>query len=85
MVSLNIMMEEPRLWARIIEAYLGNRNASSGSLANVANLAAATANDAPNHVGGDANVLSLDFLSILVVGRRAASGSVGIRATAERS
>lgn len=67
------------------DAYLGNGDASSRSLANVANLAAATANDASNHVGGDANVLSLDFLSILVVGRRAASGSVGIRATAERS
>lgn len=76
-------LDMARAVARFADAYLCNRDASSGGLADVANLAAATANDTSNHVGGDADVLSLDLLTVLVVSGRAAGRSVGIRATAE--
>ncbi|KAI6766591.1 hypothetical protein HG531_011813 [Fusarium graminearum] len=42
-------------------------NACARCLSDLANLAASTSDDAPYHVCGDANVLSLDLLAVLVV------------------
>lgn len=59
---------------------LGNRNARARLLADLANLGTGTSNDAANHVSGDADVLRLDLLAILIMGRGAARGGIGIRA-----
>lgn len=67
-----------------IYTYLGNGDAGSRRLANFADLAATTSDDAANHISRDANILRLDFLSILVMSGGPAAGCVGIRSTIER-
>lgn len=62
---------------------LGNRDAGARRLANLGNLAAGATNDAANHVSGNADVLCLNLLAILVVGGRAARGSVRVGAARE--
>lgn len=66
--------------ASLVVGSLGNGDAGTRRLADLANLAASAANNASHHVCGDANVLSLDLLSILIVSRRTARGSIGIGA-----
>lgn len=60
---------------------LGNGDARTRSLANLANLAAGAANDASHHVCGDGNVLSLNLLTVFVVSGRATRGSVRVGAS----
>lgn len=60
---------------------LGDGDASAGALSDVGNLAASTSDDASNHIGGDADVLGLDILTILVGGRWGWAG-VLVRRTA---
>lgn len=66
-------------------AYLGNRNAGSRRLTDLTDLAAGPPDDAANHICGDADVLSLDLLAILIVCRGTAAGCVRIRSAAEWS
>lgn len=53
--------------------YFGNRDARSRRLANLTDLAASAADDAADHICGNADVLGLDFLAIFVVGWRASA------------
>lgn len=62
---------------------LGDGDASTGSLADLRDLAATTADDAANHVGWNGDVLGLDLLSVLVVGWDTASNALTVGATAE--
>lgn len=59
-------------------AYLGNRDTGARCLSDLANLATGTTDDAANHVRGDADVLSLDLLTIFIVCWRAAKGCVRV-------
>lgn len=65
------------------ETDLGNRDASAGGLADLADLAAGATDDAANHVCGNADVLRLELLAVLIVGRRAARGSIRVGAAVE--
>lgn len=62
---------------------LGNGNTRARSLANLTDLAACAANDTANHIRWDADVLSLDFLSVLVVSGWSSAAHVRIRSTLE--
>ena len=53
--------------ASLVVRGLGNRNSSAGAAPDFADLATGTANDAANHVGGNADVLGLEFLSVFGV------------------
>jgi hypothetical protein len=76
----------------LVVGSLGNADAGAGRLADLADLAASTANDAANHVGRNGDVLSLDVFTLLDsrrsetagtnvrtrrVGRRRRGGEVG--------
>lgn len=61
--------------ASIIVRCLGNGNACSGALSDLADLAASTTNDATNHVGRDADVLRLNVLTLFHTWRRAAAAA----------
>lgn len=64
--------------AALVMRSLGNGDASPRALPDFANLAAATANDAANHIRRNADVLGLDFLAVLgVSGRWRTTGGVG--------
>lgn len=66
--------------------YLGYGNPGARGLADLANLGTRATDNAANHVGGDADVLCLDLLAVLVVGRWAAAGSdVRVRTLVIRS
>lgn len=52
----------------IVMGCLGDADTGSRSLADLADLAASSSNDASNHVGRNADVLGLELLSILVMG-----------------
>lgn len=65
--------------------YLGNRDAGTRCLADLANLASGTSNDASNHVCRNADVLRLDLLTVLIVRRRSTDGRIRIRSTIVRT
>jgi hypothetical protein len=72
--------------ASVVVGCLGDGDACARRLADLANLAAATANDAANHVGGNADVLRLQFNAILIVRRgRGPACCIGSRSTGVRS
>lgn len=55
--------------ARFVMRSFGDGNTGTRALSDLTDLCATTSNDAANHVGWDANVLGLDFFSILSMGR----------------
>lgn len=61
---------------------LGNGDASTRRAANLANLATGTTDDATNHVRGNADVLGLKLLAVLVMSGGSTRG-LGVRATVE--
>lgn len=63
--------------------YLGDRNASTRGLANLTDLAAGPADDATNHVRGNADVLRLDLFTVLVMSGGATRCGIRIRAAAK--
>lgn len=85
LVGLGAAHDGEHSLASVIVRSLGNRDSSAGSLADLADLASTTANDASNHVGRNADVLCLDLLSVLVVCWDATAGGLAIRAAVEGS
>ena len=71
--------------ASVIVRSLGNRDPGAGGLADLADLASTTADNASNHVGRNADVLCLDLLSVLIVCWDATAGSLAIGAAVEGS
>lgn len=66
--------------ASLIMRSLGDRDAGTRVLADVTDLSATAADDASNHVRGDADVLSLDLVTVLINSRWWRSGRhVGCR------
>lgn len=67
----------------IIVWCLGDGDSGSRGLADLGDLASATADDASNHVGWNGDVLGLDLLSVLIVSWDTASGTLTVRAAVE--
>lgn len=85
LVGLGAAHDGEHSLASVIVRGFGNRDPSARGLADLADLATTTANNAANHVGRNADVLCLDLLSILVVSWDATAGSLAIRAAVEGS
>ena len=85
LVSLGSAHDGEHAFASLIMRSLGDRDAGARSLADLADLAASAADDASHHVCRNANVLRLDFFTILIVRRWAAAGGIRVGSASERA
>lgn len=78
LVGLSATHDGEHAFARLVMGSLGDGDPGSRAPADLGDLATTSANDAANHVSGDADVLCLDFLAIFGDKRVTTVAGVGV-------
>lgn len=80
LVGLSASHDGEHALTSVVMRCLSDADAGSGSLADLTDLATSAANDTSHHVRRNADILSLELLSVLIMGGRSTLRSIGIGA-----